>query len=89
MIIEPKYELVIRDVEIVRRDKEGKYLIQQSYLNKLNELKNAYQGVSSEDKRKINIILPDKVEIEEFIPPQLEETKKEIPIKGNDPCPSN
>ncbi len=66
MIIEPKYELVIRDVEIVRRDKEGEYLIQQSYLNKLNELKNAYQGIKSEDKRKIDIILPDKVETEEF-----------------------
>ena len=66
MIIEPKYELVVRDVEIVRRDKEGEYLIQQSYLNKLNELKDAYQSIKSEDKRKIDIILPEKVEIEEF-----------------------
>lgn len=66
IIIEPKYELVIRDVELVRRDKEGKYLIQQSYLNKLNELKDAYQSIKLEDKRKIDIILPEKVETEEF-----------------------
>ncbi len=66
MIIKPKYELVIRDVEIVRRDKEGEYLIQKSYLDKLNELKNAYQNVRPEDKRKINNVLPEKVEIEEF-----------------------
>ena len=66
IIIEPKYELVIRDVEIVRRDKEGEYLIQQAYFNKLNELKDAYQSIKPEDKRKIDIILPEQVEIEEF-----------------------
>ncbi len=66
IIIEPKYELVIRDVEIVKRDKEGEYLIQQLYLGKLNELKDAYQNINPEDKRKIDIVLPEKVEIEEF-----------------------
>ncbi len=66
IIIEPKYELVIRDVEIVKRDKEGEYFIQQSYLGKLNGLKDAYQNINPEDKRKIDIVLPEKVEIEEF-----------------------
>jgi len=66
IIIKPKYELVVRDVELVRRDKEGEYLIQQSYLNKLNDLQYIYQSIKSEDKRKIDIILPEKVEVEKF-----------------------
>lgn len=66
MIIKPKYELISKDLELFKRDKEGEYLIHEVYLNKLKDLRKIYESISSEDKRKMDIILPEEVNSEEL-----------------------
>ena len=66
IVIKPKYELVIQDVQLAKINNESEYLIQESYFGKLKKFKNVFDNVEIENKRKIDIILPEKVNVEEF-----------------------
>jgi len=66
LLIQPKYRQAIKNVELVSQEKELKYLAQQKYLNQLNELKAAYQNITTEDRDKIEAVLPNQAKTEEL-----------------------
>jgi len=66
MIIKPRYNLVSKDIELVELEQKGEFNNLQLYLNNLQKLQADYKNVAIEDKRKMDIILPKKGEIEEF-----------------------
>ncbi|MEA3463560.1 MAG: type 4a pilus biogenesis protein PilO [Patescibacteria group bacterium] len=66
LLIQPKYKQVAKDAESISEGKQLKYLTQQKYLNRLNELKAVYQSIKIQDRDKIEAILPNQAEIDKL-----------------------
>ncbi|MFH1662116.1 MAG: hypothetical protein ABIA02_03400 [Candidatus Falkowbacteria bacterium] len=66
MIIKPKYEIVIEDIQLVSSEKEREYTVRNAYLNNINNFKKAYKNISDQDVEKIDKLFYKKNEIEEL-----------------------
>ncbi len=67
IFILPKYNQIVRDVQLQADELEKKYSFRQQYLTQLIHLKVAYKQISQENKDKIEAMLPSSPKVEDLI----------------------
>jgi len=67
LIIQPKYNQIVKDSKLKTDELENKYSTRQKYLTQLIHLRVAYKQIDQTDKDKIEAMLPDTPQTEELI----------------------
>ncbi len=67
-IVLPKYKQISFDIEAGGRKENLEYLNRQKYYNQLKKLQAEYLKINVSDINKVNIMLPDKKDIESLLP---------------------
>lgn len=67
LIIKPKYKQTALKNQLEVKDLEIEYINRQKYLDKLKKVKEVYESIKTEDREKIEAVIPTSADVEQLI----------------------